>query len=127
MLHPGAVVSWGTGHVEGGQGLSITSAGWLVIETAVGPMTQSRPKTWQVGADGRKREVVCSFTLLGADRFGFEATGWDGDTSLTIDPGLIWSTFLGGGGSEFATAVLSENRNDARSAPSEVLFSFRAE
>ena len=30
---------------------------------------------------------------------------WDGDTSLTIDPGLIWSTFLGGSSYDNANAV----------------------
>ena len=49
--------------------------------------------------------MVCNFTLLSADRFGFLAPGWDGDTSLTIDPGLIWSTFLGGNGGDVALAL----------------------
>jgi hypothetical protein len=96
LLQPGADLVAVVVHVEGAQRLSIASDGSLVIETALGPLTQSAPKTWQMGDDGRKREVVCNFTLLGADRFGFAATGWDGDTSLTIDPGLLWSTFLGG-------------------------------
>ena len=105
LLQPGADLSRVKVHVEGGQGLSIARDGSLVIETALGPVTQSMPKTWQVGGDGGKCEVVCNFTLLGADRFGFEAPGWDGDTSLTIDPGLIWSTFLGGSGVDDATAL----------------------
>ena len=105
LLAPGADLVAVTVHVEGGQGLSIASDGSLVIETVLGPLTQSVPKTWQVGADGRKREVACHFTLLGADRFGFAAPGWGGDTTLTIDPGLIWSTFFGGNGYDSATAL----------------------
>ena len=105
LLEPGADLSLVTVHVEGAKRLSIASDGSLVIETALGPVTQSLPKTWQVGADGRKREVVCNFTLLGAARFGFEAPGWNGDTSLTIDPGLIWSTFLGGSHHDYALAL----------------------
>ena len=95
LLQPGADLSQVVVHVEGAEGLSIAKDGSLVIETALGPLTQSLPKTWEVGDDGRKREVTCNFTLLGANRFGFDGSGWDGDTSLTIDPGLIWSTFSG--------------------------------
>jgi hypothetical protein len=105
LLQPGADLSLVSVHVEGGQGLSIASDGSLVIETTLGPLTQPKPKTWQVGADGRKREVACNFTLLGADRFGFLVPGWAGDTSLTIDPGLIWSTFLGGSRNDAAFAM----------------------
>lgn len=85
-------------HVEGAQQLSIADDGSLVIESRLGPLTQRRPKTWQVDVDGEKRELVCEFTLLSAERFGFVVPGWDGETSLTIDPGLIWSTLLGGSG-----------------------------
>jgi hypothetical protein len=105
LLQPGADLSLVSVHLEGGRGLSIASDGSLVIETALGPMTQSVPKTWQVGGDGRKREVICNFKLLGADRFGFVAPGWDGDSSLTIDPGLIWSTFVGGRRYDYARTL----------------------
>jgi hypothetical protein len=105
LLQPGADLTSVSVHVEGGHGLSIAGDGSLVIETALGTLTQPVPKTWQVCDDGEKREVTCHFTLLGADRFGFETTGWDGDTFLTIDPGLIWSTFLGGSASDSAWAL----------------------
>jgi hypothetical protein len=111
LLQPGADLSLVSVHLEGGRGLSIASDGSLVIETALGPMIQSVPKTWQVGGDGRKREVICSFALLGVDRFGFVAPDWDGDTNLTIDPGLIWSTYLGGSsGTDFVTALRADGR-----------------
>jgi hypothetical protein len=105
LLQPGADLAGVTVHVEGAQGLSIASDGSLVIETALGPVTQPVPKTWQVDRAGRKQEVICNFALLGTARFGFMAEGWDGETALTIDPGLIWSTFLGGNKSEWAGAL----------------------
>jgi hypothetical protein len=105
LLQPGADLSRVSVQVEGGQGLSMAKDGSLVIKTALGPLTQSVPKTWQVDADGNKRAVACRFVLLGVDRFGFAAPGWDGDTSLTIDPGLVWSTFLGGSGSDYISAL----------------------
>ena len=71
LLQPGADLSRVTVHVEGAQGLSIARDGSLVIETALGPLTQSRPKTWAVGDDGSNREVLCTFTLPRSRRCGF--------------------------------------------------------
>ena len=105
LLQPGADLSRVIVRVEGGQGLSIGTDGSLVITTALGPVIQRRPKTWQVGDDGEQREVICDFILVGANRFAFVAPGWDRDTSLTIDPGLIWSTFMAGVPTDQALAV----------------------
>jgi hypothetical protein len=105
LLQPSADLSVVSVHVEGAKGLSIASDGSLVIETALGPLSQAVPRTWQVSSDGKKRDVVCNFTLLGADRFGFAAPGWDGGTSLTIDPGLVYSTLLGRSLSDEAHAI----------------------
>ena len=110
LLQPGADLSLVGVHVGGAKRLSLASNGSLVIDTALGPVTQPKPKTWHVDHKGEVHEVACHFTLLGANRFGFEASGWDGDTSLTIDPGLIWSTFLGGKGSDSARAVSVDAR-----------------
>jgi hypothetical protein len=105
LLQPGADLSRVIVHVEGAKSLSVVADGSLVIETELGPLSQPMPKTWQLDADGRKREVACNFTLLGADRFGFAAPDWDKETNLTIDPGLIWSTLLGGSAKDFVNGL----------------------
>ncbi|MEE2888062.1 MAG: hypothetical protein VX951_11595 [Planctomycetota bacterium] len=96
MLQPGADLSRVSVCVEGGTGMALGRDGSLVIETALGDLVQPVPRTWQVAADGETRQLDCSFVLLGANSFGFVAPGWDGDSRLTIDPGLLWSTYLGG-------------------------------
>jgi hypothetical protein len=110
LLKPGADLAAVDVHVEGARGLSIASDGSLVIDTALGLLLQTVPRTWQVDVAGERQEVVCHFTLLDTDRYGFEVPGWDGDTSLTIDPGLIWSTFLGGYDGDAAKAVAVDAR-----------------
>ena len=92
-------------HVEGAEGLRIAKDGSLVIETAVGPLTQPVPRTWQVGADGTKQEVACRYVRLASNRFGFVVAGRDRAARLTIDPGLIWSTFLGGNSTDIPYAI----------------------
>jgi len=110
LLQPGADLLAVCVHVEGAGRLSIAGDGSLVIETAVGPLTQPVPKTWQVDRNGEKSEVACNFTLIDENRFGFTAPGWNGEMSLTIDPGLIWSTFLGGTGYDSARKVSVDQR-----------------
>ena len=110
LLKPGADLSQVIVHVEGASGMSVASDGTLVVETALGPLTQPAPKTWQVDAEGRQHVVLCNFRLLDTDRFGFSAPEWDGDTALTIDPGLIWSTFVGSALANEARAVSVDAR-----------------
>ena len=105
LLQPGADLARVSVHVEGADRLRIASDGSLVIDTALGPLTQPAPKTWEVDSAGNARVVACRFILLARDRFGFEAPEWAGDTDLTIDPGLIWSTYLGGSITGSARAV----------------------
>lgn len=84
----------------GADKLSIAGDGSLVIDTQIGPITQPRPKTWECLPDGSRRVVWCDYLLLGDRCFGFVAPGWSGVHSLVIDPGLLWSTFLGGGSTD---------------------------
>ena len=110
LLEAGAELSDVCIRVEGARDISIAKDGSLVIETALGPVTQPAPKTWQVDRHGEKSEVACHFTLIDENRFGFTAPGWNGETNLTIDPGLIWSTFLGGTGNESCRVISADAR-----------------
>ncbi len=81
---------------RGVDALSLRDDGALVLATPVGPIVQSAPTTWQERADGTRVPVACRFRLLDADRFGFEVDGRDDSLTLCIDPGIDWSTFIGG-------------------------------
>lgn len=81
---------------RGVDALALRDDGALVLETPVGPIVQSAPTTWQERADGTRAPVACRFRLLDADRFGFEVDGRDDALPLCIDPGIDWSTFIGG-------------------------------
>ncbi|MDP6539930.1 MAG: hypothetical protein QF903_05010 [Planctomycetota bacterium] len=90
---------------EGGEGLEVDESGELVVHTALGELRQSAPRAFAVTAGGGRMRVDCAFRLLGADRFGFEARGADGSLPLTVDPGIVWSTFLGEAEEDTANAV----------------------
>ncbi len=97
ILEPGADLGRVKVKVEGAEGLRIGSSGDLVMETGLGEVCQAAPETWEVLPGGRKRALACRFVLLGKDTFGFEAPGRDEKLPLFLDPGLIWSTYVGGG------------------------------
>ena len=106
LLGPGTDLSAVSIRVEGASGLRLAAGGALVIETALGPIRQPVAKTWEVLRDGgAKRELACRYVVRGDDRFGFEVQGRKGDARLTIDPGLIWSTHVGGNLAEYSLAL----------------------
>ena len=98
LLTPEADLSVVQIAIEGASSVRSNGQGGLVMETRIGQLTQQPPVTWQTSADGQTRRLTSRCVLLGDDRFGFEVDGWDRQSTLTVDPGLLWSTFLGGSG-----------------------------
>ena len=78
----------------------IEADGSLVLETAAGPLRQSAPITWEELPDGTTRRLESRFRKIDAQRYSFEVPGRDSSLPLVIDPGLEWSTFLGGSNRE---------------------------
>jgi hypothetical protein len=81
--------------VEGGSGLRIEASGDLVIETSVGEIRQALPVSYELDGAGARRSIEVRYRLFGAREFGFAAVDRDDSATLVIDPGLIWSTYLG--------------------------------
>ncbi len=80
------------------EGLRLTEAGDLVIATAEGELSDARPVSYQVVA-GRKVTVASRIRLINGRTYGFEVTGpgpgYDPRYPLVIDPGLVYSTYVG--------------------------------
>jgi hypothetical protein len=73
------------------------AGGDLRMRTGIGTLTDSRPHSFQ-RAGGRTVPVQSRFRLSG-NHFGFVLPrGHDRSRPLVIDPGLAYSTFLGGSG-----------------------------
>jgi hypothetical protein len=84
--------------VEGADALTVDEDGCLRIDTSLGPIRQPKPNTWECLDDGRRRFIECEYVLLGSHCFGFAARDRNGANALVVDPGLLWSTYLGGSG-----------------------------
>ncbi len=105
LLERAADVSKLIVRVEGASGLVLAPDGGLRIETTAGPLAHPEGRTWQVQADGEKRWTRGRYRKLDAERFGFELNGVDPALPTVIDPGLIWSTYVGSSGFDIADCV----------------------
>ena len=85
--------------------LEIDEVGNLVLSTALGELVQAPPQTWQVLAGGELEPVECRYRRIDGTRYGFEAPGSEPGLAMVVDPGLEWSTFLGGAAHEFVQDV----------------------
>ena len=91
---------------RGANGIALDSAGRLVIQTALGPIHDAAPVSFQeIG--GIRTPVESHYVLqAGGDSYGFGVgAGYRADRELIIDPGVEYSTFLGGTSHEIATGI----------------------
>ena len=93
----------------GTTGLSIDQSGALMIATAMGTLRDSPPISHQV-IDGVRVPVQSRYALTrtkaGEFEYGFEiGAGYRADHDLIIDPGVEYSTFLGGSSHELGTGI----------------------
>ncbi len=110
LLQSGAELAGVELGVEGADGLRVDPDGALVLETRLGPVRMPSPVSWEEGPSGEVLAINCRYVLRGADRFGFEAPGRRPGWALVVDPGLVWSTFLGSTGSDEAQALTVDAR-----------------
>jgi hypothetical protein len=100
-----------------GKGLSLDPNGNLVIRTKAGEIALQRPVAYQI-VGGNRRDVTCSFRINQHNHIVFEVGAYDHDAELTIDPTLVYSTYLGGSGfsssdDEVVNGVAVDNQGNA--------------
>src|SRR5262249_14424612 len=96
LLQPGDDLGKVVVRADGASGLALAADGSLTVQTAAGPLRQTAPVTWEVSPTGQNVPIQSRFRILDGQHFGFEAPGHDPSRPLLVDPGLDWSTFLGG-------------------------------
>jgi hypothetical protein len=79
--------------------------GDLVLETASGELRHRKPHFYQ-RREGRKVEIAGHFVLRGPRQAGFVVDDYDAKETLTIDPVLLYGTYMGGTGNDDAWAVV---------------------
>lgn len=106
VVQPGVSVDKIRLAYRGAERLSLDEAGNLRIQTRFGRLIDDRPQTYQQTA-GRQIPIGSRFVLDPARKraFGFKVDTYDKTLPLVIDPGLVFSTYLGGRSTEFTRGI----------------------
>jgi hypothetical protein len=96
---------------RGATGLELDGAGALRIETPLGALRDSTPVAYQ--EIGGVHRPIASRYLLDGRSYGFAVVGYDRGRELVIDPGLDYSTFLGGASHEVGAAIAVDASGNA--------------
>jgi hypothetical protein len=93
--------------------------GDLILSTARGDVHFHKPVAYQTEAEqsslgeDRKQFVESSFVLDAKNRVTFRLGSYDHSKALVIDPTLGYSTYLGGTGNDYATAIAVDSTGNA--------------
>ena len=89
----------------GANSVSVNSSGELVVQTEWGTITERAPVVYQA-INGERRTVRGEYTLVAALTFGFKLDqGYNPAFAVVIDPKLVYSSYFGGSGEEYATDI----------------------
>jgi beta-propeller repeat-containing protein len=94
---------------KGADALSLDAAGSLLVNTSMGVLKDAAPQSYQM-IGGTAVPVDSGYALTKGsdgrnDGYGFRVGGYQSDRELVIDPGLEYSTFLGGAGDDIGAAI----------------------
>lgn len=111
---------------EGIETLSISSEGDLEIETPFGTIVEKAPKAFQT-KDGNQYPIHARYILLDPETLGFRIDGsYDHELPVTIDPVLIYSTYIGGSDSDHIHDIAYDTSGSAYVTGSSWSFDFPA-
>src|SRR5713226_3034128 len=98
---------------EGPSGLRLDSDGSLVVAVGSAEVRQARPRVFQSLSRRRQREVSGEYIITGENEVAFRLGDYDRSKALTIDPVLVFSTYLGGTGSDSGNAIAIDASGNA--------------
>ncbi|HTV02390.1 MAG TPA: SBBP repeat-containing protein [Luteitalea sp.] len=87
--------------------------GDLLLTTADRVVHQPRPVAYQDNPDGTRRRVDAAYRVDASGVVAFEIGTYDQSRPLVIDPVIVYSTFLGGGGDDTAYDVAVDAQGNA--------------
>jgi len=107
-----ALIRW---HYTGANATHIdATTGNLLIDAPVGmTLIEQVPEAWQIGADGVQHPVTAHYALSEDGAAQFTLGDYDHTQPLVIDPGLVYSTYLGGSGFDFGNAIAVDSSGNA--------------
>jgi Beta-propeller repeat len=81
-----------------------TEDGTLLVDTAVGQLTEGKLAVYQ-DIQGSRIPINARFKLLNGNSFSFDLNAYNPEYDTVVDPPLLFSTYLGGDGPEQTNGV----------------------
>jgi hypothetical protein len=97
---------------DGVERVTLANGGALILKTPAGELRHERPIAYQEKA-GSRVPVTADFKELGDGTIGFQVGGYDEALPLVIDPVLVYSTYVGGGASDFGRGIAVDAAGNA--------------
>ena len=112
VVNPGAHVGTIRLAITGAPSMTLDASGDLVLHTAGGDVLEEAPVVYQQ-VNGARQTVAGRYVLQGNGQVGFAVAAYNASLPLTIDPVLVYSTYLGGTGSNFGQAIAVDAAGNA--------------
>lgn len=106
ILHAGADVKDIQMVWDGVSKLEVAQNGGLEISTLSGQLQEDAPLSFSNG------KTLQSSFVVKKNKVGFNVSGWDGESDLTIDPEVIWSSYYGGEAFDEVNGISSDLDNN---------------
>jgi hypothetical protein len=104
LVHPGADSSRIQVAYRGAERVQVAKDGSLVVETLLGSLREGSPQIYQEER-GRRTWIHGSYKFSGDLAYAFELGPYSEANTLVIDPTLLFSTYLGGTGSDYGMGI----------------------
>jgi hypothetical protein len=111
-LKPGSSVEDVRLSYRGAERLKVGAGGELLVQTSLGVLKDAAPVSYQ-RIEGERVSVNSRYELTGDGGYGFAVGAYDPHYPLIIDPGLDYSTFLGGEGFDLGSDIAVDGRGRA--------------
>jgi streptogramin lyase len=112
VVHPGADSSRIQLRLQGADQLKVDNKGELVLQIGGTSVQQRKPAAYQ-DVRGSRKQVTGGYRLTAPDHLSFQVGAHDPSQLLTIDPTLLYSSFLGGTGQDTAQAIAVDSAHEA--------------
>lgn len=104
VVAPGADPDQIRFRMDGAKDVTVAPEGHLAIRLEDGDVQLQKPLVYQ-NIDGHKQVVDSSYRLAANGEVAFQLGEYDSSRPLVIDPVIVYSTLLGGGGFDSGSAV----------------------
>ncbi|HSW49438.1 MAG TPA: SBBP repeat-containing protein, partial [Bryobacteraceae bacterium] len=98
--------------VDGVRRIRLDPQGDLLLEVGGRILRQPKPVVYQ-DAGGVRKMLDGRYVILGSRLVGFQVNGLDRSKPLTIDPVLVYSSYLGGAGEDWAAGIAVDSQGKA--------------